>query len=108
MTGAAETISIIANHKRLTVSLSDVVYAEVFRRKIVLHLTGRDIEYYDRIKNLEAQAGKRFFRCHRSYLVNLSYADRIEESDLLLTVGELRVPVARNRKSELQFRLDNP
>ena len=77
-----------------TVALSDVSYAEVFDRKILLHMTdGEEIEYYGRMRDLEALAGSDFFRVHRAYLVNLksisSYASKHD------------IPVARGKYRDL-------
>lgn len=57
------------------VRVKDIVYAEVFNRKIVLHTTTGDVEYYGRMHDLEEQAGSDFFRTHRAYLVNFRFVD---------------------------------
>lgn len=58
--------------------LKDIFYAEVFNRNIVLHLKDEQIEYYGKMKELEAVTGNSFFRTHRAYLVNLKYVTSYE------------------------------
>ena len=83
------------------VPLSRLVYGEVLGRKIYLHKAdGAVTEYYDRLENLERQTDSRFFRCHRSYLVNLDYVGGCREGQVLLPRGE-RIPVSRLREREL-------
>lgn len=56
------------------VDLDKIVYCEVIDRKLYLHLrTGEVVDYYDRIDRLETKLDQRFYRCHRSYLINLQY-----------------------------------
>ena len=83
------------------VPLSDLVYCEVLGRKIYLHKQdGTVIDYYNRLENLERCVDGRFFRCHRSYLVNLDYVHGCQAGQVLLSQGEC-VPVSRLREREL-------
>ena len=65
----------------------DIVYAEVFNRKIVLHTRKEDIEYYGKMSELERQAGDSFFRPHRAYLVNLQYVEKYNATTICLERG---------------------
>lgn len=47
--------------------------------KVVLHATDRQIEFYAKMKEIEDILDERFYRCHRSFLVN---KDLIEEIDM--------------------------
>jgi len=46
----------------IRVCLQDIIYAEVFNRKVLLHTITDDIEYYGRLSELEKQAGAEFFQ----------------------------------------------
>lgn len=89
------TLEIIVNRKHELVKLSEILYAEAQGRKVVLCLADREVEYYERFGVLAGKLGTPFFRCHRSYLVNLDYAVCVENGELLLSVKNLRIPVAR-------------
>ena len=52
----------------------EIVFCEIIDRKIYLNLTsGEVVDYYERIENLESKLDSHFFRCHRSYLINLKH-----------------------------------
>ena len=83
------------------VPLSDVVYCEVLGRKVYLHKAdGTVTGYYDRLEQLERRMDGRFFRCHRSYLVNLDHVRGCQAGQVLLSQGE-RIPVSRLRERDL-------
>jgi len=83
------------------VLLSDIVYCEVLGRKIYLHKSdGTVSDYYDKLEDLERRVDGRFFKCHRSYLVNLDYVRGCQDGQVLLFQGE-RIPASRLREREL-------
>ena len=83
------------------VLLSDIVYCEVLGRKIYLHKSdGTVSDYYDKLEDLERRVDGRFFKCHRSYLVNLDYVRGCRGGQVLLSQGE-RIPASRLREREL-------
>lgn len=82
------------------ISLSKIIYFEVIGRKIFIHQNnGTVIDYYDRLNELEKQVDKRFFRCHRSYLVNLDYVHSYSLGQIILPQGNI-VPVSRLREKD--------
>ena len=83
------------------VFLSDIVYCEVLGRKIYLHKhDGTVSDYYDKLEDLERRVDGRFFKCHRSFLVNLDYVRGCQDGQVLLAQGE-RIPASRLREREL-------
>lgn len=83
------------------ISLSKIVYCEVQGRKIYIHQNdGKIIDYYDKMEALEQRMDGRFFRCHRSYLVNLEYVRGSDAGQVMLTPG-IKIPVSRLRERDL-------
>jgi DNA-binding LytR/AlgR family response regulator len=83
------------------VLLSDIVYCEVLGRKIYLHKhDGTVSDYYDKLEDLEQRVDGRFFKCHRSFLVNLDYVRGCQDGQVLLDQGEC-IPASRLREREL-------
>lgn len=81
--------------------LAQIVYCEVQGRKIYIHQRdGKITDYYDRMEDLEQRVDGRFFRCHRSYLVNLEYVRGSCAGQVMLAQGS-KVPVSRLREREL-------
>lgn len=68
--------------------LCEIIYAEVFNRKIIIHLKDDDIEYYGKMADLKKQAGNGFFRTHRAYLVNMRYIVRYDAKTVWLERGQ--------------------
>lgn len=98
---AAETILIPQGAGWQVVPLTDIVYMEVLGRKLYLHKTdGIILDYYGRLENWEHRLGSRFFKCHRSYLVNLSHVRGCRGGQVLLPQGQT-IPVSRLREREL-------
>lgn len=81
--------------------LARIVYFEVLGRKVYVHQTdGAVLDYYDKLEDLETRFHGRFFRCHRSYLVNLDYVRGCSGSQVTLSSGE-SVPLSRLRRQDL-------
>ena len=71
------------------VMFDDIVYAEVFNRKIVIHKKDETIEYYGKMSDLESLVGDSFFRSHRAYLVNFKYVEKYDASTVYLEKGSV-------------------
>ena len=71
----------------IKVIIEDIVYAEVFNRKVVIHKLDDEIEYYGKMSDLEAVAGDSFFRPHRAYLVNFKYVEKYDATTIYLEKG---------------------
>ena len=82
------------------IALDDIVYCEIIDRKVYLHLiSSKIIDYYERIENLESRLDDRFFRCHRSFLINLQYLKIYQDQTAYMEDGT-RIPVSRLRSKE--------
>jgi len=82
------------------ISFEDIVFCEIIDRKVYLHLLSSEvIDFYDRIENLEAKLDSRFFRCHRSFLINLMYLKSYKNGTAYMEGGK-EIPVSRLRGKE--------
>jgi len=79
------------------VPFSEILYCEILGRKIYLHTKQKTVDYYCRMKTLENEMDSRFFRCHRSYLVNLDYVQSMKNGIITLTDGT-KIPLSRLRE----------
>lgn len=86
--GRAACIIVKQGGMSIRVLLADIIYAEVFNRKVLLHTITGDIEYYGKLSALEKQAGDGFFRIHRAYLVNMAYVVRYDAHAITLEKGQ--------------------
>lgn len=71
----------------IKVYLKDIVYAEVYNRKVIIHTRNDDIEYYGKLQDLSDKAGSDFFRTHRAYLVHFKYVERYDNNYVTMENG---------------------
>ncbi|MBD5519623.1 MAG: response regulator transcription factor [Lachnospiraceae bacterium] len=82
------------------ISFQDIIFCEIIDRKVYLYLvSGEVIDYYERIENLEKKLDKRFFRCHRSYLINMNHLKSYRNNTAYMEDGK-EIPVSRLRSKE--------
>lgn len=83
------------------IPLSQIIYCEVQGRKIYIHQNnGKVVDYYNKLQDLERRVDGRFFKCHRSYLVNLDYVRGCHAGQITLSQGG-EIPVSRLRERDL-------
>lgn len=88
-------ISIERQKKKLY--LDDICYFEIRGRKIDIHRANDTLTYYEQIGVLEENLrGKGFFRCHKSYLINLRHVDTYNRQEVTLDNGE-KIMIAKRR-----------
>lgn len=102
--GNNHTFMIHQNNRCTAVSYDEIIFFETSSNihKIILHAKNRVIEFAGQLKDIENELDSRFYKCHRSYIIN---RDNISEIDFdALTVhmnnGE-SCPVSVRRKKEL-------
>ena len=91
---APRTIVLSKKAGKVRVRLDDIIYAEVLSHKITLHVNSGTEEIYMRISDLEEILDGGFFRCHRSYIVNMRYVHRVTKTAMALEDGR-EVPLSR-------------
>ena len=78
----------------------EIVFCEIIDRKIYVNLvSGEVVDYYERIENLETKLDNRFYRCHRSYLINLKHLKGYKNGTAYMDNGK-EIPVSRLRSRE--------
>lgn len=84
-------------HESRIIPFADIVFCEVINRKVYLHLASSEVvDFYERIENLETKLDNSFFRCHRSFLINLRYLRSYRNGAAYMESGE-EIPVSRLR-----------
>lgn len=86
-----QSLIVTSKGQHITVPVQEIVYAEVFNRKIILHTMDADIEYYGKLKELEKKAGEDFYRPHRAYLINLNFVRKYNAGAIYLKRGQALV-----------------
>ena len=82
------------------VQKDEIIFCEIIDRKIYLNLaSGGVLDYYEQIENLETKLCSHFFRCHRSYLINLKHLKGYKNGTACMDNGK-EIPVSRLRSRE--------
>ena len=92
-----EKLLVQKGYERSIISFEEIVFAEVIDRKVYLHLVSSEVvDFYDKIENLEERLDSRFFRCHRSFLINLKYLKSYKNGVAYMENGK-EIPISRLR-----------
>lgn len=83
----------------IRISLADILYAEVYDRKTIIHTLRDEIEYYGQLSDLANALGSAFFRVHRSYLIHFRYLERYNRETIRLTNGA-EIPLSRRKYND--------
>lgn len=82
------------------IPFDEIIFCEIIDRKIYLHLVSSEVaDFYERIENLENRLDGRFYRCHRSFLINLQHLKGYKDGRAHMT-GGTEIPVSRLRAKE--------
>lgn len=83
---------------RHRIDCKDILYVEVQDHDTTFHLVGRSIVTHQKLKVFEDElAGKGFYRCHVSFLVNFRHVARVDSSSVTLNNSE-NLPIAKQRR----------
>jgi DNA-binding LytR/AlgR family response regulator len=78
-------IVITKGRQSVKILLDTIYFFEMQNRIVTIHTTNGIIQYYDKISNIEKKISSNgFFRCHRSYIVNLKYVMKFDKSTITL------------------------
>jgi len=90
-------VKVPGGHRR--VNTADILYAESDGRKVILHMKQENLEFYEKMEDLEQRLGEGFYRCHRGYLVSLSEIRGYDKASIRMSNGE-NVYLAKRKYSE--------
>lgn len=77
------------NREVIKINLDEVFYFEITGRVIKAHLKTGCQEFYEKISTLEEKLlALDFFRCHKSYLVNLKFVDSFLKTEIIMENGD--------------------
>ncbi len=92
-----EFIIVSRERQKKKLFLDDIYYFEIKGRIVDVHGPEGIFTYYEQIGELENKLrDKGFFRCHKSYLINLKYVDGYNRQEVILENGE-KIVIAKRR-----------
>ncbi len=105
-------ISIYDNGRLIPLDPNEIIYATVEERNTIIISTKGRFESNNTLSQLEEKlASSNFFRCHKSFLVNLDYIEEIDpwfNSTFLIKMKNLKdeIPVSRSQAKEFKKIMD--
>ena len=98
-------IKINTNQGILYLDKSDISYVEVYSKEVYIHVDGKVYKTKSTIHEFEDKLKLEdyFFRCHRSYIVNLRKITKIKQNDSY--IGNERIPISKQKIKELKLLL---
>ena len=92
-----EFIILSRDRQKKKLFLDDIYYFEIKGRMVDVHGPEGIFTYYEQIGTLENRLREKgFFRCHKSYLINLKYVERYNRQEVILENGE-HIAIAKRR-----------
>ena len=86
--------------------LSSIDYIESLDKRLNIYTDRQCLTVYETLGRLETVLGDRFFRCHRSYLINYSHMASVDFAAMELRLQSgVRLPLSRSAKERLKQRV---
>jgi two-component system LytT family response regulator len=103
----ADHLFVKSEYKLVRIELCEIKYIESQHEYISIHLTNsKPVMTKISLKSIEEQLpSDRFFKVHRSYIVNLSKIQVIERNRIIFD-GKVYIPVSEQNKEKLQKYID--
>lgn len=103
VTSASQEDPLIFHTKstKYTLRPDQIVYIESVSKKLEIHTPDETVEIYGSLTQMEEKLDDRFYRCHRSYLVNLSHVRGYRGDCIVMDNGDV-VFMSRARYNEFE------
>lgn len=101
---SSKCITVKDSIRTYKINISNIEYIESQGKLVVFSLAdGRKISTIASLYTFEEELGLAdgFFKCHRSYLVNIYYVDAFSSKEIVLH-SKTTIPIARNRHKEFE------
>lgn len=94
-----KTFTITTREKEYCIPLEEILFFETSGNihKLVLHATNQMIEFSGKMKDLEPQLDERFYRCHRSFLVNRNHIKELDLKNHLIIMNNQEICSATDK-----------
>lgn len=97
-----KSIEVLTGRLPMQVYLRSIIYIEVMNSLCRIHTIDGEIDTYRPLQEISDELpNPPFLRCHRSYLVNMNYADEILDRDFLMKDGST-VPISKKEKTRIK------
>ncbi|GAA0106763.1 two-component system response regulator RgbR [Paraclostridium sordellii] len=100
------TIAIKDKSQTFIIQINDILYVEVLRKEVTIHTKEEKYLFKTSMKSIEDNLGKKnFFRCHKSYLINLEKVKALREKENVVIIDSYEIPVSRYKLKAIKIKL---
>lgn len=99
-----DTLYVKADNKIIKLSLNDIFFVEALSDYMLINTKDKKYIIHSTMKALEKKFPNNFIRVHRSYIVNLTKVETIE--DLQIAMPQKSIPIGNSYKSNFLSKLN--
>lgn len=92
---AEQNFSFQQQGRTITVNVRSIIYIESSNHVCLIHTDNATYKLYKKLRDLLPQFPSSFIQCHKSYIVNMYWIQRLDPGSIVLRNGEI-VPVSRS------------
>ena len=97
---AEKRLCVTFERQTVFVPLRQILYIEAQKQYVEIYCADTDYRMKDSLSNVEKQLDEYFFKCHRSFLVNLRHVSQIKSNCVVLKNGT-EVPISRGMAEQI-------
>lgn len=94
-----KTFTVKTSDREYCIALKDILFFETSENvhKLILHTANSTIEFLSKMKEIEPLLDERFYRCHRSFLINRNHIQEIDLKNHTITMSNQEVCLASGK-----------
>ena len=86
------------------INIDEILFVETLNKDIIIHTKNKKYNTKTNMKTIEKELNRyNFYRCHKSFLVNMKYIDSIKPNNVL--INNTQIPISRYRSKDFKFKL---
>lgn len=84
------------------IKINKIVYIEIQKKDMIIHTTSQNYELRMTMEKIQKELNtQNFYRCHKSFLININYIKIIKQNIAILE-NDIEVPISRYKFKELK------
>lgn len=99
-----KTLLITSGTTASRVPLKDILYCEAMNHQITVHTLTEQVQFFGTLDAIEEKLDERFFRCHRSYIVNMDHVIDKQPGSAIMEGGD-HILISRRKQQEFTQKL---
>lgn len=95
-------LNVLVDRRNTNILFQDILFVEVYGKTCLIHTENETFSTYITLSKIEEQLSSGpFLRCHRCYIANMKYIDRVLDKDFQLTDGTV-IPIRKNGQQDVK------